>query len=171
MLGRLQTGGTRPFEWTAPYLQSAGLCDTLHPTVFGIPRLGCRPASCESSHGSIQCNGHRGLAPKPITVIPSGMISGYLREMGHAEREREEAMRPHCFVVFCDAAEIGTAVDPYGASNVASLHAKTNRDLDWQKYGIWRALFKGRLYEIRKLRSPRPAPNAHEYIRRPRRHG
>lgn len=80
-------------------------------------------------------------------------------------------MEPREYVVFCEGVEIGDASDPYDASSLASKHAGIDRSLRWHKYGIWRALYKGRLYEIKKLRKPRPAREAEEYIPKPRRWG
>ena len=81
------------------------------------------------------------------------------------------ASEPREYVLFCDGKEIGDATDPYAASDLASIHGQTNSSLVWHKGAVWRALHKGRLYEIRKLRVARVVPDADEDIPRPRRHG
>jgi len=91
--------------------------------------------------------------------------------MGRQHSYYNGAPKPREYVLFCEGKEIGDAPDPYAAANPASIHAKTNSSLMWHKGTVWRALHKGSLYEIRKLRVPRIVPGADEDIPKPRRHG
>ncbi len=91
--------------------------------------------------------------------------------MGRGIGYYNRATKPREYVLFCDGKEIGDAGDPYAASDLASIDAQTNSSLVWHKGAVWRALHKGRLYEIRKLRVPRVVAGADEDIPKPRRHG
>lgn len=91
--------------------------------------------------------------------------------MGRGIGYYDGAPEPREYVLFCEGKEIGDAADPYAASDLASVHGKTNSSLVWHKGAVWRALHRGRLYEIRKLRVPRVVAGADEDIPKPRRHG